>query len=317
MADFAKEIEKRRTFAIISHPDAGKTTLTGLLSEYSARGSASGIALVSDKPCTVFAGPANQWGLLLGALRETIVFIDEGYDFIFTKEFAQHLKGSSNYYVLITRKPLRNLPYSIHEIYGIRTSGKYHFPDQVCHEFYPILSDETMFGLLNREFVLLVEDEKAGYQFFSSVFPGKCLGVGGNSNFYSMIKEHSGENGVCVIADGAAFGAFIYENFELWKRNNNIMLYFPESFEWIILKSGVVRAEGIEDVLAHPEDYIESARFFSWERFFTDYLRNITKDDRIRKYDKGRLADYYLSKNTMREIKAVMPEEMRYLVEEE
>ena len=28
MADFRKEIEKRRTFAIISHPDAGKTTLT-------------------------------------------------------------------------------------------------------------------------------------------------------------------------------------------------------------------------------------------------------------------------------------------------
>lgn len=28
MADFKKEIEKRRTFAIISHPDAGKTTLT-------------------------------------------------------------------------------------------------------------------------------------------------------------------------------------------------------------------------------------------------------------------------------------------------
>ncbi len=28
MADMRKEIEKRRTFAIISHPDAGKTTLT-------------------------------------------------------------------------------------------------------------------------------------------------------------------------------------------------------------------------------------------------------------------------------------------------
>ena len=26
MSKFAKEIEKRRTFAIISHPDAGKTT---------------------------------------------------------------------------------------------------------------------------------------------------------------------------------------------------------------------------------------------------------------------------------------------------
>ena len=28
MADFKQEINKRRTFAIISHPDAGKTTLT-------------------------------------------------------------------------------------------------------------------------------------------------------------------------------------------------------------------------------------------------------------------------------------------------
>ena len=28
MSDFRSEIERRRTFAIISHPDAGKTTLT-------------------------------------------------------------------------------------------------------------------------------------------------------------------------------------------------------------------------------------------------------------------------------------------------
>ena len=34
MADLKKEIEKRRTFAIISHPDAGKTTLTEKLLLY-------------------------------------------------------------------------------------------------------------------------------------------------------------------------------------------------------------------------------------------------------------------------------------------
>lgn len=34
MADYIKEIEKRRTFAIISHPDAGKTTLTEKLLLY-------------------------------------------------------------------------------------------------------------------------------------------------------------------------------------------------------------------------------------------------------------------------------------------
>ncbi len=34
MADYIKEIQKRRTFAIISHPDAGKTTLTEKLLLY-------------------------------------------------------------------------------------------------------------------------------------------------------------------------------------------------------------------------------------------------------------------------------------------
>ncbi len=34
MPDYKKEIERRRTFAIISHPDAGKTTLTEKLLLY-------------------------------------------------------------------------------------------------------------------------------------------------------------------------------------------------------------------------------------------------------------------------------------------
>ena len=34
MKDFLNQIEKRRTFAIISHPDAGKTTLTEKLLLY-------------------------------------------------------------------------------------------------------------------------------------------------------------------------------------------------------------------------------------------------------------------------------------------
>ena len=34
MPDYRKEIERRRTFAIISHPDAGKTTLTEKLLLY-------------------------------------------------------------------------------------------------------------------------------------------------------------------------------------------------------------------------------------------------------------------------------------------
>ena len=56
MADMRKEIERRRTFAIISHPDAGKTTLTEKLLLYggaiqmagSVKGKATARHAVSD-----------------------------------------------------------------------------------------------------------------------------------------------------------------------------------------------------------------------------------------------------------------------------
>ena len=63
---------------------------------------------------------------------------DEDYSFIYSKDFAELIQKSSNYYVLITRQPLYNLPYSIQEIYGIRTTGKYHYPEKIYHEFYQI-----------------------------------------------------------------------------------------------------------------------------------------------------------------------------------
>ena len=51
-----------------------------------------------------------------------IFFIDEENSFIKT---AKAVCGSDNYYVLITRENLYNLPYSVEEIYGLYASGKY------------------------------------------------------------------------------------------------------------------------------------------------------------------------------------------------
>ena len=56
MTDTQREIERRRTFAIISHPDAGKTTLTEKLLLYggaiqtagSVKGKATSKHAVSD-----------------------------------------------------------------------------------------------------------------------------------------------------------------------------------------------------------------------------------------------------------------------------
>lgn len=53
------------------------------------------------------------------------LFTDEGNSFVKTEKFAKAVRGSDNYFVLITRENLYNLPYSVEEIYGIRSSGKY------------------------------------------------------------------------------------------------------------------------------------------------------------------------------------------------
>ena len=48
-------------------------------------------------------------------------------------------------------------------------------------------------------------------------------------------------------------------------------MYLPESFEWMILNVGVVQEKEIMEILKEPEKYIEGQKYFSWERFFTNY----------------------------------------------
>ena len=55
----------------------------------------------------------KNWENDLKEIKQSIVFVDEGAKFINTEEFATAIKKSDNYYVLITRQDLGNLPYSI------------------------------------------------------------------------------------------------------------------------------------------------------------------------------------------------------------
>ncbi|MCR5451519.1 MAG: translation initiation factor 2 [Lachnospiraceae bacterium] len=307
------EFDICRNITVINGDSAtGKTTLVSLLQEYGLRQDSSGIRLQSDVPCVVFSGSSDNWKYMLDGYKGSIVFFDEGYDFVFSKEFSEAISHTDNYYVIIARKPLKNLPYSTKEIYGIRTSGKYHFPEQVYHEFYPMIEGSVFDGGVeaDREYILLVEDEKSGYQFFSSV-TDICEGVGGNAKFYNVIQKTGREKNICIIADGAAFGAYISDNLELRKRGYGLSVYLPESFEWLILKSGVVVGDDIQSVLAHPEMFIDSEDYFTWERFFTDYLKKVTEDDTVKKYSKSRLAEYYKTRQVSDKVVSILPNELK------
>lgn len=264
------EFTLRRNITVIQGDSAtGKTTLVDLIREHELNGADSGISLSSEKKCRVLEG--LEWKIKLESISDSIVFIDEGNRFVESKDFASAIKESGNYFVIVTREGLENLPYSVEEIYGIHSSGKYADLKPVYHEFYKIYGNDFNCSAVDK---IITEDSNSGFQFFSSVLNGKveCESADGKSNIYKKLLAVGHEKNVLAIADGAAFGSQMNLVYELLSRKKNLFLFLPESFEWLILQSGILRDSSVEKILESPQHFIESKEFFSWEQFFSNLL---------------------------------------------
>lgn len=284
----------------------GKTTLIDMIAAYQENGEASGVTVQSKKQCTVLTG--IRWQENLAMIHDSIVFIDEGDKFVASEDFARAVKNTDNYYVIATRASLFDLPYSIKEIYGIKnvSGNRYQGTKRLYAEFYPLCRVDN--ELTAKPDLVITEDSKSGYQFFDNYFSEygiKCISAESKAKIYNELIERE-YNTVLVIADGAAFGPEIERVLSL-KNAKKIMLFLPESFEWIILRSGVVKDTEINAMLEKPYDYIESGKYFSWERFFTDVLTEKTKGTYL-KYDKSQLNKSYINPNEKNAILGVMPE---------
>lgn len=119
-----------------------------------------------------------------------------------------------------------------------------------------------------------------------------------------------------VIADGAAIGPEIEKIIELKKNGYELLLYLPESFEWIILRSGLIKDRYIAQILSEPENYIDSRQYFSWERFFSDLLIRFT-DNSYYKYSKSILNKVFLQKKEKKAIVEVFPTQIKNMVKED
>ena len=157
------EFSIRRNITIIKGDSAtGKTSLIDMIRDYNLQGTESGVELFCAKKCAVIEG--NLWKEQLSHVRQSIVFIDEGNRFMSSVDFARFIQGTDNYYVLVTREGLSALPYSIEEIYGIRSGGKYGGLTQTYHELYQIYKKNSeSFPNVTK---IVTEDSNAGFQFF-------------------------------------------------------------------------------------------------------------------------------------------------------
>lgn len=290
-----------RNVSIISGNSAtGKTTLFNLVLAYE-KDKNNGVKL--DCECECITLNNNDWEMKLLKFKSVICFIDEKSRFYKSKSFADAIKKTDNYYVIITRESIENIPYSVDSIYKI-VGGKKH----TLEKLYDLRKNNYWYNdnkLKNSDLIdnIVVEDSKSGFQLFSAIsklLNKKCLTSKGNSNLYKFVDNDS-----LLIADSAAYGCYIDKTIKYLSLYKNLYLYLPECIEWIILNSIVINKKAkkeIDIVLNNPFDYIESKKYFSHESFYVNLLKEITKNNELFGYSKTKLNKAFLNKNNLNNV---------------
>ena len=294
--------ELRRNITILrGESGRGKTTLFDMISDYNRFGKNSGVSVSCDKDIIALAG--NDWEEVIDKNPGTIIVIDEDSQFIRSEEFAKVVRGSDNYFLLITRNYLAQLPISVDEIYEL-SGAKNKKLKKVYREIDRMFNNPSSRYLPFVPEIIITEDARSGFQFFKAITDKigiKCISADGKSNIYKVINRYPDKN-VVVIADGAAFGAEIADIVEQQTlRPRKLAIFLPESFEWLIIKSGVIKKIDTNKI-DHPEQYADSTLYMSWEQYFTDLLIETTKESDYMQYTKSHLSDYYLQEKNIAEI---------------
>ena len=297
-----------RNITILTGDSAsGKTVLIDYIRDYRRYGSESGVMVSCDRECRTLDN--EDWEMQLKRITNSIIFIDEGNRYVTSKEFAKLALESDNYFVLATREKMPMLPYSVQEIYGFRESGKYHEAKQKYNEMYHLYGEISAQSSIEPELVI-TEDSNSGYDFFAKLSEQKnvnCISANGKSNIIKCLQDSEKTQGTrLIIVDGAAFGSEMKEVYEYLNTVGNVVLYAPESFEWLLLLSNTIPNANVTEILQEPENYIDSKKYASWERFFTALLIDMTKGDPVWSYSKKKISSVYVSSKVITAVKKMM-----------
>lgn len=284
-------ILERNVTIITGDSGTGKTKLINMVRQYYELGKRSGVSLSCDRECIVLEG--KMWENTLENTHNSVVFIEESTSFLRSYDFSRIIQNTDNYYVIITREPLPQIPYSIDSIKQIIKKGKTPKIDKIYKNITVKKISKFPYD------VVIVEDSKSGYQFFSKVtekLSVMCVTANGKTKILTELKKYKGKR-ILVIADSAALGSEIreIENYRTMS-TDKIDLFLPESFEWLILNSDIFDNNlDVKEILQDPVKYIESSEYFSWEKFFEALLVNTTKNSKYLRYKKAKISDGYLT----------------------
>lgn len=305
------KIELTRNISVIVDNSAtGKSTFAqGLLGIKSGNTPTNKIIRASCN-YVVLTGDFFADTAIVNSCHNTVVIADE-IRYTTSKEFADLIKNNqSNYYLIINREPLKNLPYSIHSIFKLKAeydeNGIYSIYNEEVYNIDVDLIKKRAHDFFD---TILVEDKKSGYQFYENIVEDTCVkSSNGNGNIISDAMQCDSQS-IMVVADGAAFGPYIKEAIE-----NNISLWLPESFEYLLLTSDIFKSNSkIKKVLNNLSNSINSDEYLSWERFFTYLIESETAGTQLA-YRKDSLNKNYLTSGNVEAIIKNIPPEVAELL---
>ena len=155
--------------------------------------------------------------------------------------------------------------------------------------------------------VFLTEDSKSGLQFFKKCFDKstiRCETSNGNTKLYDYLLKFSKDK-IFLFADGAALSPYIDEiyKYKIINKNKTVILCFPESFEYLLLKSGVLNKNEFKNELEKPYDFINYNLYLTWEQYFVYLIERVTKNKTDgSKYSKNKIAIFYTKKENIKKI---------------
>lgn len=214
------------------------------------------------------------------------------------------LNNVDAYVIFFSREPIKFISYSVLEAYTfeIQQIAKRKTVHRL-RNLYEWTDDNPVTANL-----LVTEDLRSGYQFFSRTLSCDVIPARGNSSvsrlLYAYLENNKSIKNIFVVADGAAFGSYFEDLIGVKKSYSyiNIRLFLPESFEYLILKSEIYSQFNIQDYLDNTENYADISKFLSCERYYTWLLEDLSKELNNSQrqeylnstYKKSELSDFYV-----------------------
>lgn len=305
---FHLEIERSVT-VIKGNSGTGKTTLIRMLLGYLEQGKRSGIR-VKTKENVAFSvfTQLTRWDYEFEQLHETIIFIDESVDYIYTKAFQTAFMHSDNYLVIISRSgKFNHLPYAIDGIYEFRTSKQQDMALTKMYRYY-----KTEHVIQDTE-LLITEDANAGRQMMENIYDCTVCSAHGNSSVPKTMLAHMTESkSMNVLVDGAAYGGYIAKTLDIAALHGNTCIYAPESFEYLLLNTNMYQRY-LNDELERTWDFCDSKEHLTWEQYYIELLNQMSFEHYGFNYSKSRLNEQFENDILKNEIK----EQLHYVIQQD